>query len=53
MKTKLNIVEEPQTTKVEETLLRDSRQLKVKTGLKVGVAGTGGSGPGKVDIGDF
>jgi hypothetical protein len=36
MKTKLNIVEEPQTPKLQETHVRDSRQLKVKTGIRCG-----------------
>ena len=36
MKTKLNIVEESQTPKLQETLVRDSRHLKVKTGVRCG-----------------
>ena len=48
MKTKLNIVEEPQTPKLQETLVRDSRQLKVRTNVRAG--GTSGSGAGKVSL---
>jgi hypothetical protein len=37
MKTKLNVVEEPQTPKLQETLVRDSKQVKVKTRIRCGI----------------